>query len=188
MIINIKKINNTKTKVLCPAKMKFEDIKIKLPEKEDSIKNFFENCEKRKKFVNEPPEHYKNHLKKAKHDLTRAIAEFKDECWDWTIIKSYYSLHHAGNALLSKNKNIFSKDHSCLIIALKYYDLIDKSLFEELIKIDKKFSDTLSLDLMFQLRKIGQYSVDEWEDLSKEDAELILNIAKKFIKFAEEKI
>lgn len=168
--------------------MKLEKIKIKLPEKEGSIKKFFCNCEKRKKFVNDTKEHYKKHLGKAKHDLARAIDEFEDECWDWTIIKAYYAIHHAANALLSKKKSQFSKDHSCLIIALKYYNLIDKSLFNELIEINKKFSDVLSLDLTFQLRKISQYDVDEWETLTKEDAELILNIAKKFVKFVEERI
>lgn len=167
--------------------MKIEKIEVKLPKKESSIKKFFNNCEKRKKLVIDTEEHYKKHLKKAKHDLMRAIAEFEDECWDWTVIKAYYSIHHAGNALLSKNKNVYSKDHSCLIVALKYYNLIDQALFEELTKINKKFSDVLSLDLTFQIRKIG-YSVDEWEELTKEDAELILNIAKKFVKFVEEKI
>lgn len=71
---------------------------------------------------------------------------------------------------------------------MKYHDLIDKSLFEELIKINKKFSNILSLDLTFQVRKIGQYSVDEWEELKREDVELILKVAKKFIKFVEEGI
>ena len=168
--------------------MKIKEIKIKLPTKEESIKKFFNNCEKRKKFVDDTPEHYKKHLKKAKHDLTRANAEFIDECWDWTIIKAYYSIHHASNALLSKHKQQFSKDHNCLIIALKYYNLIDKSLFEELTKVYGNFSDALSLDLTFQLRKIGQYSVDEWEDLTKQDAELVLDLAKKFIKYTEERI
>lgn len=169
-------------------KMKVEEIKIKLPEKEGSIKKFFNACKKRKKFVDDTKEHYKKHLKKAKHDLSRAIAEFDDECWDWTIVKSYYAVHHAGNALLSKNKNQFSKDHSCLIIALKYHNLIDKSLFDKLVKVNERFSDILSLDLTFQLRKISQYNVDEWEELTREDAELILNVAKRFIKFVEEKI
>lgn len=168
--------------------MKINKLEIKLPKKEDSIEKFFRGCEKRKKFIEDSKEHHKRHLKKAKHDLSRAIAEFEDECWDWTIVKSYYAIHHGGNALLSRNKNQFSKDHSCLIIALKHYDLIDTSLFDELVKINERFSDVLSLDLTFQLRKISQYSVDEWEELSKEDAELILNVAKKFIKFVEERI
>ncbi len=168
--------------------MKIEEIKIKLPEKEEGIKKFFDNCEKRKKFVEDTKDHYKKHLRKAKHDLDRAIAEFNDGCWDWTIVKAYYAIHHAGNALLSKNKNHFSKDHSCLIISLKYHNLIDKSLFEELVKINERFADVLSLDLTFQLRKISQYSIDEWEDLTKDEAELVLNIARKFVKFVEEKI
>ena len=168
--------------------MKIEEVKIKLPEKDESIKNFFLNCEKRNKFVKDTEEHYKKHLKKAQHDLMRAIAEFEDNCWDWTIIKAYYAIHHGGNALLSKCKQQFSKDHSCLIIALKYHEIIDKSLFEELIKINKRFSDILSLDLAFQARKIGQYGIDEWEELTKEDAKLILDISKRFIKFVQEEI
>ncbi len=166
--------------------MKIKQLKSKLPEKEESLAKFFASCETRKKFIEDAKEHHKQHLKKAKHDLARAIAEFEDGCWDWTIVKSYYSIHHGGNALLSKKKNVFSKDHSCMIIALKHHALIDKSLFDELVKIDEKFTDALSLDLAFQLRKISQYSVDEWEELTKEDAEMILNVAKKFIKFVEE--
>lgn len=168
--------------------MKINGVTIKLPTKKESVEKFFVSCAKRKKFVDDIEEHYKKHFKKAKHDLARAIAEFEDDCWDWTIIKAYYAVHHGGNALLSKNKSQFSKDHSCLIIALKYYDLIDKSLFDELVKINEKFSDILSLDLTFQLRKISQYSVDEWEDLTRKDAKLILDVAKRFIKFIEEKL
>lgn len=168
--------------------MKIKDISVKLPQKEDSIENFFSNCINRKKFVEDTKDHYKKHLKKAKHDLARAIAEFNDGCWDWTVIKAYYSIHHAANALLSKNKNQFSKDHSCLVIALKYYNLIEESLFEDLMRINNRFSDALSLDLTFQLRKISQYNVDEWEEITEQDAKLILDISKRFIKFVEEKI
>ncbi len=168
--------------------MKIQNISIKLPKTDESIKNFFLACSNRKKIINDVEGHYKQHIKKAKHDLTRAMAEFEGNCWDWTIIMAYYAIHHAGNALLSKKKTLFSKDHSCLIIALKYWNLIDQGLFDELSKLNDRFSDVLSLDLAFQLRKIGQYSVDEWENLTKEDAELILHIAKKFIKFVETKI
>ena len=168
--------------------MKIDKIKINLPEKEDAVLNFFLSCEARKKLVDDTEDHYKKHLIKAKHDLTRAIAEFEDECWDWAIVMSYYTIHHGGNALLSKNKNKFSKNHSSFIISLKHYNLIDKSLFDELADINGRFSDILSLDLAFQLRKISQYNVDEWEDLTKEDAELVLNVAKKLVKFAEGRI
>ena len=167
---------------------KLNGVKSELPKEKNSIKNFFLNCNKRKKLIQDTPNHFKNHLKKAKHDLARAIAEFEDGCWDWTVIKAYYAIHHAANALLSKKKNVFSKDHLCLIISLKYYNLINKELFEELTSIHEKFSDALSLELTFKLRKISQYSVDEWEDITKEDASLLLNLAKKFISYVEQKI
>src|SRR3989344_716110 len=168
--------------------MKIEEISVNLPKSEKSIIKFYNNCEKRKKFINDTEGHFKEHLEKAKHDLTRAIAEFEDECWDWTIVKAYYAIHHAGNALFSKHESKFSKDHSCLIIALKYHELIDKSLFEKLAAANEKFSDILDLDLTFQLRKISQYGVDEWKDIEKEDAELVLNVAKELIKFVETKV
>ena len=168
--------------------MKIEEMKIKLPKKEKSIENYFKSCKKRRKFVTSNPERSLKHLKKAKHDLNRAVAEFEDNVWDWSIIKSYYSIHHAGNALLLKNKGFFSKDHSCLIIALKVFNLIDKELFLKLKHIYERFSDVLSLDLTFELRKISQYSVDEWEDLTKEDANKVLELAKEFVLYVEGKI
>ena len=108
--------------------------------------------------------------------------------WDWTIIKSYYAIHHAGNALLSKKKQQFSKDHSCLIIALKYHALINQNFFNELISIAENFSDTLSIDIAFEMRKIGQYDVDKWEELTEEDTNKVLEFAKKFISYVEEEI
>ncbi len=169
--------------------MKYIDrVEVKLPKAEETAKSFFLSCNARKKFVPDTEDHYKSHLKKAKHDLVRAEAEFRDGCWDWTIIKAYYSIHHAANTLLSKSRGLFSKDHSCLIVALKYWNLIDNSLFKEMAKIHERFSDVFSLDLTFQLRKISQYNVDEWENLSIEDAKLILDVAKRFVGFVEGKI
>ena len=89
---------------------------------------------------------------------------------------------------MSKNKNVFSKDHYCLIIALKYHGLVDNKLFKSLTEINERFSDVLSLDITFQLRKISQYNVDEWEKLTRQDAELILNVAKEFVIFVGENI
>ena len=168
--------------------MVIEKINTKLPKKESSIEKFYCNCEKRKKILKDTPKHYLVRLEKAKHDLTRAISEFEDKCWDWTAIKAYYAIHHAANALLSNKKGLFSKDHLCLIIALNYYNLINKELFEELTKIHEKFSDILSLDITFQLKKIGQYSVDEWQNITENDANKIVELAKKFVKFVEENI
>lgn len=166
--------------------MVLKEIKIKLPKEKEEIENFYENCEKRKKFIKDTPEHYKKHLEKAKHDLGRAIAEFKDRCWDWTVVKAYYAIHHAANALLSRKKGFFCKDHSCLIIALRYHNLINESLFKELSKLNEAFSNILSLDLTFQLRKIRQYDVDGWQDITERDAKTILDVADKLTSFVEQ--
>jgi len=168
--------------------MVIERIKQKLPKKEESIRKMFENCRKRKKLIADTKEHYKERIEKAKHDLARAIAEFEDKSYDWTVIKSYYAIHHAGNALLSKKTGNFSKDHLCLILALYSFDIIPKEIFEELIKINEKFSNTLSLEISFELRKISQYSVDEWKNINEADAKAILDLAKKFVKFVEGEI
>ena len=165
-----------------------ENARSQLPTMEESIRNIFLNCRNRKRIIPDVKDHFKSHLKKAKHDLSKAEAEFEDLCWDWTIVKTYYAIHHAANALLSKSKCTFSKDHSCLIVALKYLNLIEPSLFEEMVKIHERFSDVFSLDITFQLRKISQYNVDGWENLSMEDAEPVLELARKFVAFVEVKL
>lgn len=165
-----------------------EDVDIRLPKTEKAVKNYFFSCKNRGKFVNDTKEHYKKRLKKTKHDLKCAVDEYESKNWDWTIVKAYYAIHHAANALFSKKEGLFSKDHSCLIIALKYNELIDENLFEELTNIYEGFSDTLSIGLTFELRKIGQYDVDRWEELTEEDARKVLETSKKFISYVEEKL
>jgi|SRR3989338_3262831 len=162
------------------------DIDIKLPNKKESIDKFYNNCEKRKKFISVDKDSYKKHLKKAKHDLYRAIKESEDgNAWDWTVIKAYYAIHHATNSLLIKKMGVFCKDHLCLIIALKHHELIKDELFKELTSLHESISDVLGLDLTFQLRKISQYDVNEWENITEKEALLIISIAKKIIVFVE---
>ena len=165
-----------------------KDVKMKMPKTTEGIKNFFTSCEKRGRFVPDTPDHYKNRLRKAKHDLQCAIDENGLGNWDWTIIKAYYAIHHAANALLSKKKNVFSKDHTCLVISLKYHNLIGRKLFDELVSIFEGFSDTLSIDIAFEMRKIGQYDVDKWEKLTQDDAEKVLNLAKRFVSYIEREL
>jgi len=165
--------------------MKLNEVKVKLPKTERGLANFLENCRRRRRFIKDVEGHYRKHLKKAKHDPTRAVEEFKDGCWDWTIVKSYYAIFHAGNALLSKKKGVFSKDHSCLIVALKAWDLVERGLFSRLARVYERFSDTASIDLTFQLRKISQYDVGLWEKLTRKDARLVLKSAKEFLQWVE---
>jgi uncharacterized protein (UPF0332 family) len=168
--------------------MVLEEIGSKLPKREKSIKAYYETCISRKKFIKIDSSEANLHLEKAKHDLSRAIKEFNDDCWDWTIVKAYYSIHHAANALLIKKEGMFSKDHICLVIALKNLGLIPNEFYEELRKIHSKFSDFTAFELAYSLRKVSQYNVTKWKELSKEDAKIILEFAKTFVKFVEETI
>ena len=161
-------------------------VRTTLPREEGPIDRFFDNCMKRKRFLEDVPGHHSKHLLKAKHDLVRARAEFDDECWDWTVVMAYYAIHHAGNALLSREKGLFSKDPSCLIIALQRWELISTDFMGAMAQVHQRFADAVDLDLTFQLRKISQYSVDEWEDITGEDAGAVLEVASKLVRFVEQ--
>lgn len=165
--------------------MVIEDLRSNLPIKEKQIKNFFDSCSNREKFIKLENSEYNLHLEKAKHDLQRAIKEFEDDCWDWTIIKAYYSIHHAGNTLLIKKKGLFSKDHLCLIVALKYFNLVPDKFYKELGNVYSSFSDYFAFELTYSLRKISQYDVVKWKKLNRKDAKLILALAKRFVSFVE---
>ncbi len=89
--------------------MKIKQLKSKLPEKEESLAKFFASCETRKKFIEDAKEHHKQHLKKAKHDLARAIAEFEDGCWDWTIVNHIIQYIMAAMPYYPKRRMYFQR-------------------------------------------------------------------------------
>ena len=72
-----------------------------------------------------------------------------------------------------------------MIISLKYHNLINDDFFKELSTLHESLSDILGLDLTFQLRKLGQYDVNEWENITEKEASLIISVAKKLISFVE---
>lgn len=162
-----------------------EEIIPTLPKKKEKIKKGYENCEKARKYVVVSKEEFKLHLEKAKSDLSKIQADYENEAWDWVIIKAYYAIHHAINALLIKFNGFYSKDHFCAILALKNFELIPKNIYEKLRKISTKFSDFTGFEITYSLRKISQYDVEKWKQLSKEDALKIYNFAKEFVSFVE---
>jgi len=139
----------------------------------------------RKSFVKIDSQEYVLHLEKSKHDLNRALKEFEDKCFDWTIIKAYYAVHHAANALLIKKQGMFSKNHICLLVALKYLNLIPEEFYQKLREIHSKFSDFSAFEITYSLRKISQYSVAKWKELTENDTKAILLFAKQFVAFVE---
>ncbi|VVB60959.1 HEPN domain protein [uncultured archaeon] len=168
--------------------MLIEELKSKLPKREQSINSFFASCSERKSYINAESSDIALHLEKAKHDLSRAIKEFEDGCFDWTVIKAYYSIHYAGNALLIKRQGVFSKSHVCLIIALKRLNLISDDFYGELREIHSKFSDFTAFEITYSLRRIGQYDVVKWKSIGREDADALISFAKKFIQFVESEV
>lgn len=154
-----------------------EELKSRLPRRKKSVTSFFKSCFSRKLFIKTENSEFILHLEKSKHDLQRAIKELEDDCFDWTIIKSYYAIHHAANALLVKKQEMFSKDHICLIIALRNFNLISDGFYQELRNI-----------FTYSLRKISQYDVVKWKKISRDDASIVLSFAKKFVAFVEGEI
>lgn len=165
-----------------------EEMKSGLPKSKEAIEGFFNSCVARKRFLEDKSQNFYIHLEKAKHDLMRAIAESEDKCYDWTIVKAYYAMHHAANSLLIKKRSMFSKDHICLIVALKHFELISDKFYEKLREIYSEFSDFSAFEMTYSLRKISQYDVIKWKQISEEDAKIVLGFSKEFIKFVEEEV
>lgn len=164
--------------------MVIEEIVPNLPKKAERIQKAYESCSER--FITVSKEEFSAHLEKSKSDLANVESDFLKGSWDWAIIKSYYATHHAINALLIKEKGFYSKDHICAILALKFFEILPVVLYQELREINAKFSDFTGFDVSYTLRRISQYDVRKWKQVSKNDAEAIYSLAKKIVAFVEE--
>jgi len=128
---------------------------------------------------------YTDHLAMAKDDLISLKADFDKDNWRLVITKSYYAVFHATNALLIRKLGFYAKDHMCAVYALKKENLLHESLYLELGKIYERFSDIFGFAIMFEARKLSQYDVTKWKELTKEDADTAKNFAQKYISFVE---
>lgn len=164
-----------------------EEIVPQLPRDGERIKNSYSNCAASKKFISVGEKEFTAHLEKAKSDLSKVKSDYDKEAWDWTIIKSYYATMHALNALLVKEKGVYAKDHFCTVLAAKYFNLLPEELYEKLREINAKFSDFTGFDVTYTLRKISQYDVVKWKELTKEDADSVYSLAKEVVSFVEKR-
>ncbi|MDO8656705.1 MAG: hypothetical protein Q7K45_05700, partial [Nanoarchaeota archaeon] len=78
-----------------------------------------------------------------------------------------------------------AKDHFCVLLALKHFDLIPADLYLKLREIHTTFSDFTGFDVSYTLRKIGQYDVVQWKQLTQEDAQSVYSLAKEIISYVE---
>ncbi|MDP7080074.1 MAG: HEPN domain-containing protein [Candidatus Undinarchaeales archaeon] len=156
-----------------------------LPRTTKASDAFFNNCMKRRRFVQVPKDDFVKHLEKSKHDLSQVDTDYIQGSWDWAVVKAYYSVFHAANALLIKERGEYSKDHSCVFVALERHDLIPPDLYKELGTLHGRFSDLAAFDIIYGARKVGQYDVDRWASISQADAERVRGFARRFLSFVE---
>lgn len=164
----------------------FSGISLRFPKDKAALEAAYQNCSSRKQFVSLNKENYIEHLALAKDDLLSIANDFKGESWRWVIVKSYYASFHATNALLVKKLGFFSKDHSCAILALKRENLISPDFYKQMEEVYERFSDIFGFVLIFEARKLSQYDVLRWRSLTRQDAEIAHNFAKKYISYVEE--
>ena len=91
----------------------------------------YEKC--RKSFVAVNKESYIHYKNEAYSDLQSAENDSSEK---WAITKAYQALFLMCNALLVKNSGYYSKDHSCIIIALLKNNIVTEGTLN-------KINDTL---------------------------------------------
>lgn len=134
------------------------------------MQNKFKKCLEYKKIVhfNRGPNLVSKELKLSLDDLNSAKDIYKRKNYKWATVHAYYSMFHAGRALLY-SKRYREKSHYCLIEAIRelyvekkelnfifvenmhkakvlreeadYYGEYKKSMAEELIKKSEEFLD-----------------------------------------------
>ncbi|MBS3151305.1 HEPN domain-containing protein [Candidatus Woesearchaeota archaeon] len=163
----------------------FNEINVKFPKSDEKLEKSYENCKKRRKFLELSKGSYSEHLELAKDDLNSISVDFEKRNWRWVVTKSYYAVFHATNALLVYKLGFFSKDHLCATIALKKENLISEELYKELGNIYERFSDIFGFAVIFEARKLSQYDTEKWKELTEEDAKISWDFAQKFVSFVE---
>lgn len=113
-------------------------------------------------------------LDKASESLEAAKILFKDEYYGFCVSRTYYAMFYVAQAFLLELNLTFSK-HSAVIAGFG-------KEFVSTGKIDNKFHRYL-IDAQ-SIRNIGDY--DTVSEISKEEAQIEIERANEFIKFAKE--
>lgn len=137
------------------------------------MKISFKDClDKKKLFPFHPAKYLVDlEIKDSQADLASAQEEFSRSGFKWATIKGYYSMYHAGRALLY-SKGYREKSHICLYLALKKF-------FVEEGKMDPKFAEDLNNSMI--LREDADYH----HKFSQEGAQAVIESAKSFLKMAK---
>ena len=112
----------------------------------------------------------KYRMEKAKDDLETSEIMFKNNKYSQSINRSYYAMFHAIRSLLALSK-FDSKKHSGIISYFNFH-------FIKSGKIEVEYSKMLTT--AFKIRSDSDYK--DFYIITRQDAELQLENAKKFIK------
>jgi uncharacterized protein (UPF0332 family) len=115
-------------------------------------------------------------LEKAKEDLETAGSNFNDNKLSQSINRSYYTMFHAARALLALDK-FDSKKHTGVISFFNQH-------YIKTGKIEPEYSKMLTA--AFKIRNKSDYN--DFYIAAREDAQIQLENAKKFLKRLEEYI
>lgn len=163
----------------------FQDISVTLPRTPQRLASTYGNCEKRGRFVTVDRASARGHLGLARDDLASIRADMEHSNWRWVIIKGYYAIFHATNALLVRELGFYSKDHLCAIVALKQKGLLPERLYEDLGSVYKQFSDIFGFAVLFEARKLSQYDTEKWRDIGEDEAMIVREFARRYVFFVE---
>lgn len=122
-----------------------------IPKTNSALANEFERCEKKKAFVKVDKSRYIDYLDEAYSDIASTEKESSDK---WGIIKAYQALFLMTNALLVRHLGYYSKDHSCVIIALLRHKIVSEEVLgkiNQMLEEKKKlFSELKPRDNFFK--------------------------------------
>lgn len=129
------------------------------------------------------------HINKAHSNLRAMNTMFGNDMFDWAIICGYYAMYHAVLAALLKI-GIRATAHYCAITAFKTFYVERGRVKPEYInyikkakQLEREYAETL--EKAQETRVVEQYGI---EVLTNDDAEWILEDAKKFVLKIEEVI
>ncbi len=112
-----------------------------MPKTKESLERTYKRCEN--KFIKIDMFLFTDYQSLAYEDLDSAVKETNPR---WAITKSYHSLFLMCNSILVKKLGVYSKNHTCILIALLHNNLIPKNILEKIDKIlgKKSFFEEIS--------------------------------------------
>lgn len=116
------------------------------------------------------PDVVENELAAAREDLSDAEFVFAKEMWKRTTVTAYYAMFHSARALVLQ-RGFAEKSHYCLLVAFRAFYGDDETGRELARGIERA--------------RVLRQNADYHADFSPEAAAAVLQVARRFLAFAE---